>query len=404
MWLMAWRLALAGLVFVSGCSAVTDFDRFEDRDGMGDDDDDDDDDCARRDFGDCAVGVEAPGGVCAPRPVAAGTGCQATPNGCFSGTGTCDGAGTCVAEQLPAGSSCRAEAGASCFAGQGECNARGVCIAEPVTEDNDTCGGAVPLAASLPPGNYQIPVGRCVTDTFEPSCTAGGGLDAFYRYNLPVARWIQARVTNDAGRTLPLNHSVSFLEGCGAGAEEVACLTSEFDPIADGWLLAGSYVVALDVQGLGANDVLPTLALDVTIDPQARCETAPLLFDPLPGDDPSVTAANTSGARDDFDLSGLGNSGPDHAYELQVDQAGTFTITTFEIIADELGPAEMPHTDTVLGVGTTCGGIGLGFNDDDVGLFSSVTVFLGPGSYFISVDGFDSEDVGSYGLEIARLE
>jgi hypothetical protein len=109
---------------------------------------------------------------------------------------------------------------------------------------------------------------------------------------------------------------------------------------------------------------------------------------------PGTWPGNTCGAYDDCDL----RPSEDHIYEVFLPHGGPWMF--------HLCPSSY---DTVMYVGTTCCGAELGMNDDSdycyPGSPQSAMIFenIGPGTYYVDIEGYSSTSCGPYYLEIYPL-
>lgn len=111
---------------------------------------------------------------------------------------------------------------------------------------------------------------------------------------------------------------------------------------------------------------------------------------------PIIVSGNTNAATSSTDL-GCGNvNGGDHFYKFTLSGTTDLTFSTCSSSTD---------FDTVLAVGTSCGSDNNGCNDDDIGCatniaFSKLSGTLSAGTYWLTVDGYDSSEKGDYYITI----
>jgi len=411
---MTFRVGLLSLVLpmflvAVGCSAVTDFDRFEedggddDDDMMGDDDDDDDDACADADEG---------------------TPCT-TDGVCVEAEGVCR-EGTCVADTLEAGTACELADGAICLLA--ECDGEGGCgVVE--ADANDGCSPAeLPaLVPDLDPGvKDPTMVNQCLTDDVTASCTPDGAPDAFFTVETDVPRLLRVDLQRQDGGRLLRPRAVSvFVQGGGAGCDlsldaELTCAASAPDddlPL-EQVFFPGSYVVAVDVAPGPDADFPPPFRVRTIVDPQATCAAPPLLPAPAIGEE-LFFEGSTLDAENTFDTAtpDLDFRGPDHVYEIEITEAGRYGFDVLPIPDDSLGPRENNHPDPSLTIRSACANDPanvISADDDgqivddpateraDEDVYPSIEAHLQPGTYFIVVDGFSSDAAGSYQLRLRR--
>ncbi|MBN2543916.1 hypothetical protein JXI42_13745, partial [bacterium] len=103
---------------------------------------------------------------------------------------------------------------------------------------------------------------------------------------------------------------------------------------------------------------------------------------------PDTLYDNTCGEEDDCSL----RVAEDHIYAVEIPYYGHWYFSLCE---------SDPSFDTYLHVGSTCCGSELGENDDFCGLNSQLLVYgLDPGTYYVDVEGYDTDECGDYALAV----
>ena len=103
----------------------------------------------------------------------------------------------------------------------------------------------------------------------------------------------------------------------------------------------------------------------------------------------SSYASTTVGSCDDCSY----RSSNDRVLEMEITCEGDYTIST-------CGGASW---DTYLYLSTApCGGTLLSYNDDNCGLQSSISSFLTPGTYYVTIEGYSSLSQGAFNLSITK--
>lgn len=104
---------------------------------------------------------------------------------------------------------------------------------------------------------------------------------------------------------------------------------------------------------------------------------------------PFSNSSTTTGAVNDCAL----RSSEDHVYQVIINTAGTYVFSL-------CGGASW-DTYMYLGSGVCLGNIAL--NDDFCSVQSEITIFLTPGAYYLTIEGFSSGSSGSYTLNVSML-
>lgn len=154
----------------------------------------------------------------------------------------------------------------------------------------------------------------------------------------------------------------------------------------------------------GAATSTPTAIPTATPTPNPTVTPNPLVVS-CPGADlgtltvfPVVVTGNTSGAPNSTDTACALGGVPDHVYMFTLPAPTTLTITTC---------SPMTNYDTTLGLGSACGISDILCNDDDFTCPSSIFFskmspgLVAAGTYWITVDGYEGGDVGTYELTIS---
>lgn len=251
----------------------------------------------------------------------------------------------------------------------------------------DVCASATPLAVDAP---TQIDT-FASHDDYAGSCGGQGSPDAVATFTLATRSLVQVDL-GGGDRTDPGSAVFYLRRSCDeAGANaEVACnvlvpaeeaSTATMSAVLD----AGSYFLVADGrdnESFGARAV--TLHARDLAPVEAACHAAPLLRPGLP------IHGTTDGATDNFKPSCVAG-GLDRVYHFQLRQAQEVRITlesAFDASLSLRSECVQPTSEIMC-------------NDDfNDAQHSAVEAALGPGSYFVNVDGFDSTNSGAFTLSM----
>lgn len=318
-----------------------------------------------------------------------GTPCgDATDNDCTN-PDTCNGFGSCVANNAPAGSPC--EDGLFCTVGstcQGgiclggvprDCNDNLACTADSCNEGLDACDNI-------------LVVGFCLIDDPPPGspvCYADGTLNP----NNPCEACEVTKDTDDwsaraDGTACPDEGNDCTGDECFEGVcihpnLPAGTLCDDGDPC-----------TGTGQPGIGVDECDGAGACTGTLDPLCNddCATAVVATEgKTPGD-------NTNSGPDDGEAGCQPNSNNDIWYEYTATCTGRVHIKT-------AGSILLPSNDTVLSVYDACGGNEIACDDDGgVGLLSALTIDTVEGTtYFIRVAGY-ANNIGFISLTITTID
>lgn len=246
---------------------------------------------------------------------------------------------------------------------------------------NERCNAASPLAV----GAMASGDTTCAMNDHMGSC-AGAGNDAVYSVAVDGA---SSNISFTANATWDVSVHIHSAPAC-VGGDEVAC--NDTDGVATRATAvlnnapAGTYYVVVD-GAAGAAGAF-TLNATRTVVNNDTCATAPTItrngryIGTTIGQGSNYTGSCGSGTGTTEDV----------VYLLRSPVARSVTV-------DTCGSAH----DTVLYVGTSCGGTQTGCNDDTCGLGSSVTFNAAANTtYYITIDGYNGA-TGAYTLNVTGL-
>jgi len=259
-------------------------------------------------------------------------------------------------------------------AGEYSLSADVVALSTIANTDAAGCDAAEPLTQ----GELRADTMRRA-DEFAPSCGGQGASDQVYRLSVTS----RSRLSIEVGRS-EFEGVIAVYRGCGAEAEEVACgaeraFSTELEP--------GDYFVVVDGRAadqFGAVEAQVTL-VDLAATERA-CRRAPML---RPG---RTVSGDTRGNPNLFEATcaGRARSG-DAVYRLRLPRRSYVNISSTQ------------QYDGAIYIRSECGDIEteVACNDDHVtNRASRIETNLEAGTYYVFVDGFQSNSQGEFSLDV----
>jgi hypothetical protein len=245
----------------------------------------------------------------------------------------------------------------------------------------DNCTSAQPLAPGVIRGS-TMSAGSDITGSCSTSQDAP---DLVYALNLSEASRVRVRMVRSDMRVAFYLQST-----CGAQASEVTCVAAtpqDPSPMLERVLNAGNYFLIVD--GVDENefgDFEMNVEIASTREIEQQCRQAPMLR-------PGTPATGTTSGVDEFHASCAGNArSPENIYRLQLRRRQLVRLSLES------------QYDAAIYVRRACldESTELACNDDHQDTrHSMVEVTLGPGTYYVFVDGYSSGNQGAYTLNVA---
>jgi hypothetical protein len=248
----------------------------------------------------------------------------------------------------------------------------------------DTCGDAVPIAASAKYEGDTFPS----RDDVSGSCGGAGAPDQIYRLDLPKRLRLSARIARQEG-----HHVFVLTRACGDRSGEVAC-----GPAIDQTLPAGTYFLAVD--GASPADFgrysFEARFHDVSAQ-ETACKAAPVLH---PG---TTTTGTTDGAGDKFTTSCGGRedtqSNPDRAYRIDLAHRAHVSLTLTTPTWDGVLVLRRTCVDPVAAAGVQNAEVRCNNDDNGDTHRAKIEMNLEAGTYYVLVDGHATGNSGPFTLD-----
>jgi hypothetical protein len=264
----------------------------------------------------------------------------------------------------------------------------------PPAPSNDTCAAATPIMLMNGTGTAMGTTRGAFSDNASRplTCSTGSGRSPEVFYTFTLAQPADATIALVAATGTAASPVVALLDSC-TGAER-ACRTGSMSTVTARNLAAGTYVVVVDGTDADTGDFSLTVTTTAPTPPPANDTCAMATPITLTAGTATVTGSTLSATNDNasqaLTCSTGSATGSEVYYSLTLAAAANVTVLVETPAGSDLTPAVALLTACSMGMERGC----------DTGTGGTfVSRNLQPGTYFIVVDGTDS-DQGAFSLTV----